>query len=42
MRSWEERCAGNGAILAYESVICNEAPDDDANEECMTLGKALV
>jgi len=42
MRSWEERCTGNGAILAYESVICNEAPDDDANEECMTLGKALV
>lgn len=42
MRNWEERCAGDKAFLAYESVICNEAPDGDTLEECITLGKALA
>lgn len=42
MRSWEESCAGYGAILAHESVICNESPDETANENCISLGKALV
>lgn len=42
MRTWEDRCAGNGIVLAYESVICNEAPNDGANQECIALGKALV
>lgn len=42
MRNWEERCIGDGAILACESVICNEAPDDDAQASCKALGKALA
>ena len=42
MRNWEERCIGDGAVLACESVICNEAPDDDAQASCKALGKALA
>ncbi len=42
MRTWEDRCAGNGIVLAYESVICNESPNDGANQECIALGKALA
>ena len=29
MRTWTDTCS-NGAILACEPVICNEAPDEDA------------
>lgn len=42
MRDWEEICRGDGAVLAAEPVICNEAPDDEANENCRSLGKALA
>jgi len=42
MRDWEERCAGNGIILAYESVICSGEPNTDVEEDCVSLGKALV
>ncbi len=42
MRNWEERCVGDGAVLACESVICNEVPDDDAQASCKALGKALA
>ena len=42
MRNWQERCVGDGAVLACESVICNEAPDDDAQASCKALGKALA
>lgn len=42
MRSWEERCAQKGITLAAESVICNEAPDDDALEACKKLGAAIA
>ena len=42
MRNWEERCIGDGAVLACESVICNEATDDDAQASCKALGKALA
>ncbi len=42
MRTWEETCHGDGAELACESVICNEAPDDEANAACIALGKALA
>ena len=41
MRSWEQECADAGIPLACESVICCEAPDDDALEQCRKLGKAL-
>ena len=42
MRNWEETCKNDGAVLATDFVICNEAPDDDAIEQCKALGKALV
>ncbi len=42
MRTWEETCTNDGAVLACESVICNEAPDDLAEVACMELGKALL
>ena len=42
MRNWEVNCISDGAILATDSVICNETPDDDAIASCKTLGAALV
>lgn len=42
MRSWEERCGDDGANLVCDSVICNEAPDDDALAACRELGAALA
>lgn len=42
MRNWEETCIGDGAVLACESVICNDAPDETADNACIALGKALV
>ena len=42
MRSWEENCAGAGLSLACDSVICNDAPDDDAVAACQALGAALA
>lgn len=42
MRSWEERCSQDGANLAADSVICNEAPDEEALSACRTLGAALA
>lgn len=42
MRSWEARCNDDGANLSCESVICNEAPDDDALVACRELGASLA
>ena len=42
MRTWEDECRADGANLVCESVICNEAPDDDALAACKALGEALV
>lgn len=42
MRTWEETCISAGAVFACDSVICNEAPDDDALAACEALGKALA
>ena len=42
MRSWEERCSQDGANLAADSVICIEAPDEEALSECRALGAALA
>ena len=42
MRSWEEDCKSCGAVLAADSVICNDAPDEDAIAQCEALGAALV
>ena len=42
MRNWEDTCRGDGANLVCESVICNDAPDDDALEACKKLGASLA
>ncbi len=42
MRNWEETCRTAGAVLVCDSVTCNEAPDEDALEDCRALGKALA
>ena len=42
MRDWEDRCNADGAVLATESVLANDAPDDEALEACKALGKALA
>ncbi|MCM1487485.1 MAG: flavodoxin [Firmicutes bacterium] len=42
MRTWEENCVSKGAVLACDSVICNEAPDGEAETKCVNLGKALA
>ena len=43
MRDWCERAKGDGAVLfSEEGLICNEAPDDDAQEACRKLGAALA
>ncbi len=42
MRDWEERCSATGATLVTDSVMANDAPGDEALEECKELGAALV
>lgn len=42
MRSWEETCTARGAVLACESVICQETPDQEALQACQSLGAALA
>ena len=42
MRDWEERCKNAGITLAADSVIANDAPDDDAVASCKALGAALA
>ena len=42
MRTWEETCAKDDAVLAYDSVICNDEPDDAVAAACAALGAALA
>ena len=42
MRNWEDDCAAAGITLCCDSVICNDAPDDDALAACKALGAALA
>ncbi len=42
MRNWEDVCREAGATLVCDSVICCEAPDEEALEACQALGKALA
>ncbi len=42
MRSWEERVNAAGANLVCESVIANDAPDDEAVINCNALGKTAA
>ena len=42
MRTWEDTCRNDGASLVFDSVICQEAPDDDALNACHSLGESLA
>ena len=42
MRNWEDTCRGDGALLVGEGVMCNEAPDAEAEAACQALGKSLA
>ena len=42
MRTWEETCKTDGAVLACDSVTCCEAPNEEATAACKALGAALV
>ena len=42
MRNWEDDCKKCGAVPVAESVICNDAPDDDIIEKCEALGAVLA
>ncbi len=42
MRDWESRCKAAGADLVSDSVMANNAPDDEALSACKALGAALV
>ena len=42
MRRWESRCNEYGDNLSCDSVIWNEAPDDDALAACRELGASLA
>lgn len=42
MRNWEDTCKAKGANLVCESVMCTDAPDDEAKDACQNLGAALA
>lgn len=43
MRDWCERCTADNAVLYdEEGLIVNGAPDDDGEEACRALGRALA
>ena len=43
MRDWEDRITAAGATLVGgEGVICQEAPDEAALQNCIEIGKQLV
>lgn len=43
MRDWVDRMTSAGAtVVGGEGVICQDAPDDDATQACVDLGKALA
>ena len=42
MRNWEADCSALGAVFVHDSVLCNEAPDDEGLAACAALGTALA
>jgi len=42
LENWEARCAEKGIALAADSVKANNAPDDEAIDNCKKLGAALA
>ncbi|WP_101697376.1 flavodoxin [Clostridium minihomine] len=41
MRNWDSEIQGDG-VTVVGTVICNEAPDDEAADNCKDLGKQLA
>ncbi len=41
MRNWQERCESDQAVLVHEPVICQEAPDGDAEAALREAAAAL-
>ena len=42
MRNWADRCRNAGANLVNDGVMCNDAPDQAAEDECKALGALLI
>ena len=42
MDNWKAEAEGEGAILAADPVMANNAPDDEVLAQCKGLGEALV
>lgn len=42
MRDWEDRVRAAGANLAADPVMANNAPNEDALDDCKSLGRALA
>lgn len=42
MRTWEADCKEGGLNLSTDSVICCESPNEEAADECRTLGEDLA
>ena len=42
MRDWHDRCAAAKATLFDEDLTINETPDDDGQDACRDMGKALA
>ena len=42
MESWEDRCRADEAVFAADSVICQDAPGEEALEACRALGGVLA
>ncbi|MDK2905971.1 MAG: flavodoxin [Eubacteriaceae bacterium] len=42
MRTWQETCKSDGAVLIDNGVISQDAPDEEASEACRQLGAKLA
>ncbi|WPC25095.1 flavodoxin [Brachyspira hyodysenteriae] len=42
MRIWQDDISSSGASLVKDGLIANLAPDDEAINECKSLGEALL
>ena len=42
MRDWDERMKNAGALLAVESLIVNDAPSGESEQECKDFGREIA
>lgn len=42
MRTWQETCKSDGAVLIDNGVISQDAPDEETSEACRQLGAKLA